>query len=94
MTNTYSLSFISDADLFNHVRETVEKYSFSIDLNGFNKNIVDPIKLTFDAKVYDKTVRDVIETVFAELEQLLSNLLNSLCLLAFKKYQGFEDFEC
>ena len=62
MINSYSLSFISDADLFNHVRETVEKYRFSIDLNEFNKNIIDPIKLTFDAKVYNKSVRDVIES--------------------------------
>ena len=37
---------------------------------------------------------DSINTVFSELEQLSPNLLNSLYLLAFKKYQGFEDFEC
>jgi Eco47II restriction endonuclease len=67
MTN-YGLSFISDADLFNHVKETVEKYRFTINLEDFNQNIVDPIKLTFDAKVYDKTIRDVIE--FEILRQL------------------------
>lgn len=67
MTN-YNLAFISDADLFNHVQETVEKYRFTIDLNEFNKNIIDPIKLTFDAKVYDKNIRDVIE--FEILRQL------------------------
>lgn len=64
----YNLSFISDVDLFNHVKETVEKYRFTIDLDEFNKNIIDPIKLTFDAKVYDKTIRDVIE--FEILRQL------------------------
>ena len=64
----YNLSFISDVDLFNHVKETVEKYRFIIDLNEFNKNIIDPIKLTFDAKVYDKNIRDVIE--FEILRQL------------------------
>jgi len=49
----YNLGFISDEDLFNHVKETVEKYRFKIDLKKFNKNLIDPIKLTFDSKVYD-----------------------------------------
>lgn len=66
--NHYNLSFISDIDLFNHVKETVEKYRFTIDLNELNKNIIDPIKLTFDAKVYDKSIQDVVE--FEILRQL------------------------
>ena len=44
----YNLSFISDQDLFNHVKETVNKYRFVIDLKEFNKNLVDPIKFSFD----------------------------------------------
>jgi hypothetical protein len=58
----YDLSFISNADLFNHVKETVEKYRFTIDLAVFNKNIIDPIKLTFDAKIYDKNIQQVVES--------------------------------
>jgi hypothetical protein len=58
----YNLSFISDQDLFNHVKETVEKYRFNIDLKKFNKNLVDPIKLTFDSKIYNKTVEEIIES--------------------------------
>jgi hypothetical protein len=34
----YGLSFISDEDLFSHVRETAEKYRFKIDLNKFNRS--------------------------------------------------------
>ena len=45
----YNLGFISNEDLFHHVKETVEKYRFKIDLKKFNKNLIDPIKLTFDA---------------------------------------------
>jgi len=37
------------------------KYRFQIDLEKFNHNLVDPIKLTFDAKVYHKTIAEVIE---------------------------------
>lgn len=57
----YNLDFITDENLFNHVKETVEKYRFRIDLEEFNKNLVDPIKLTFDSKIYRKDIADVIE---------------------------------
>ncbi len=58
----YNLNFISDENLFFHVKETVEKYRFKIDLKKFNKNLVDPIKLTFDSKVYGKTFEEIIES--------------------------------
>lgn len=57
----YGLSFISDIDLFNHTKETVQKYRFQADLNKFNKNLIDPIKLTFDSQVYGKSIKSVIE---------------------------------
>lgn len=44
----YQLGFISDQDLFNHVKETVNKYRFVIDLKEFNKNLVGSIKFSFD----------------------------------------------
>lgn len=56
----YNLGFISDKDIFKHVKETVQRYSANIDLKEFNKNIVDPIKLTFDAKVYGRTMEEVV----------------------------------
>lgn len=57
----YNLGFISNIDLYNHVQETVHKYRFKVDLAEFNKNLIDPIKLTFDAKVYNHLIEDVIE---------------------------------
>jgi len=57
----YNLGFISDEDLFSHVKETVEKYRFTIDLKKFNKNLIDPIKLTFDSKIYGKSLEETIE---------------------------------
>jgi hypothetical protein len=58
----YNLKFISDQDIFNHVKETVEKYRFVIDLKKFNKNLIDPIKLTFDSKVYGKSYEEIVES--------------------------------
>ena len=62
MLMKYGLSFISDENLFNHAQETINKYRFSIDLQEFNKNLVDPIKLTFDSKIYGKSIEEIIES--------------------------------
>lgn len=48
----YKLSFIKDQDLFNHIKETVDKYRFQIDFEKLNKNLLDPVKLTFDSAIY------------------------------------------
>ena len=53
---TYGLSFITDADLLHHVSETVNKYRFKIDLKKLNKNLLDPIKLTFDGLIYQGSI--------------------------------------
>jgi hypothetical protein len=60
-TGKYNLGFISDEDIYQHVADTVKQYRNSIDLKEFNENIVDPIKLTFDAKVYGKSIEETIE---------------------------------
>ena len=58
----YNLGFISDKDIFNHVKSTVLQYRRSINLKEFNKNIIDPIKLTFDSKIYGQTIAQTIES--------------------------------
>lgn len=58
----YNLGFISDASIYKHVKETVLLYKNFIDLKEFNSNLIDPIKLTFDAKVYGKTFEEIIES--------------------------------
>lgn len=57
----YNLGFISDENIYEHVKQTVQSYRREITLSQFNENIVDPIKLTFDSKVYGKTLRQAIE---------------------------------
>lgn len=60
----WELDFISREDFKKHIAETIKTYDDtlkSIDLNSFNSNIIDPIKLTFDSKVYKKSLEEVIE---------------------------------
>lgn len=70
----YHLGFISNQDIYSHVRQTVESYRREITLDQFNENIVDPIKLTFDSKVYGKTLRQTIEDeCFRQIDKSNSN---------------------
>ena len=72
----YNLNFISDKNLYDHVFETVNKYSFEMDLKKFNKNLIDPIKLTFDSIVYEQDLRETIENeVLRQLDKSNSNLI-------------------
>ena len=72
----YNLEFISDKDIYDHVRRTIESYRRNINLKEFNSNIVDPIKLTFDAKVYGKTMEQIIEDeCFRQIDKSNSNTI-------------------
>ena len=61
MDREYNLGFISDNDIRQHVKDTVMTYRTAISLGEFNRNIVDPIKLTFDSKVYQRPIETVID---------------------------------
>lgn len=53
------MNFISDEDFKNHIRETILQYGerlHSYDLQKFNGNVIDPIKLLFDKNIYGVTV--------------------------------------
>lgn len=58
----YNLGFLTDEEIYNHVKSTVLQYRRSINLKEFNKNIIDPIKLTFDSKIYGQTMAQTIES--------------------------------
>lgn len=58
----YNLGFISNKEIYGHVESTMMQYRRSIDLNSFNKNLIDPIKLTFDSKIYGQDLRQTIES--------------------------------
>lgn len=88
MTHKYNLGFISDEDIYAHVKNTVEAYRREITLDQFNENIIDPIKLTFDAKVYDKSIRQAIEDeCFRQIDKSNTNRIGYFHQNLFK-YAG------
>jgi len=85
----YDLGFISDEDLFFHVKETVEKYRFNIDLKKFNKNLIDPIKLTFDSKIYGKSLEETIELeIIRQMDKSNTNHIGYFHQNIFKYLDG------
>lgn len=59
----YDIDFIKYEDLKKHIRDTISKYEDTlkaINLRKFNKNVIDPIKFTFDSKVYKKEIEQII----------------------------------
>lgn len=59
----WNLKFITRENLKEHIKNTISTYEKTldgIDLSKFNSNIVDPIKMVFDSKVYRKNFEEVI----------------------------------
>lgn len=70
----YKLGFISSEDIYEHVKTTVEAYRREITLDQFNENKIDPIKLTFDAKVYGKTIQQAVaDECFRQIDKSNAN---------------------
>lgn len=64
----WDIPFISREDFKEHVKNTIKTYDNTlkgINLKSFNSNLIDPIKLTFDSKVYRKEIEEVIESEIA-----------------------------
>lgn len=59
----YRLPFISEEDFRKHVAQTLASYDASlrsVNLNEFNSNIIDPIKLLFDKSAFRKSFDDIV----------------------------------
>ncbi|MGF1772116.1 Eco47II family restriction endonuclease [Vibrio wakamikoensis] len=90
-SEAYGLGFISDEQLFEHVKDTVLKYRFKINLSQFNKNLLDPIKLTFDSKIYGKTIPEIIESEsIRQIDKSNTNHIGYFHQNIFKFFDGWE----
>lgn len=63
MQSNWDLDFITRDELKKHIKKTMKEYGEilkSINLKKFNSNLIDPIKLTFDSKIYNKEFKQLI----------------------------------
>jgi len=60
----FELDFISEENFEHHVAQTIRSYNSTlgtINLQSFNSNVIDPIKLLFDKSVYRKGFEEIVE---------------------------------
>ncbi len=87
----WNLGFITDSNLLLHVKDTVSKYKFTINLESFNSNLIDPIKLTFDAAVYGKNLDEMIEAeIIRQIDKSNTNHIGYFHQNIFKFIDGWE----
>ena len=72
-----SLSFISEENLQKHIAETIKSYGENLqswNIEKFNANIIDPIKLLFDKKVYGSSWEEIIKSeIFRQRDKSNNN---------------------
>ena len=74
---SWKLSFISEDDFTKHVASTIAQYDkklLPIDIEKFNSNIVDPIKMIFDKNVYQYSWEELISNeIFRQRDKAANN---------------------
>lgn len=94
MSDQYKLDFISQEDFEEHILSTLVKYQGcleSINLQKFNNNIIDPIKLLLDKHVFDKSYDDLITTeIHRQRDRTTVNIIGYFHQNMFKYIKGCE----
>lgn len=90
----WNIDFISRDDFKKHVVATIKSYEgnlTSFDLARFNKNLIDPIKLTFDKLVYSSSWEDIIKNeIYRQRDKSNTNSIGFFHQNIFKYIKGCE----
>lgn len=77
MYQQWPLSFISEQDFIEHVKETIRKYGSKLEpynVVKFNSNLIDPIKLIFDKMVYQSSWSEIVKNeIFRQRDKSNNN---------------------
>lgn len=74
----YGLDFLDEACFVELVRVTALRFRTAINLEEFNRNIVDPIKVGFDSRIYGRTVEQAVEDeVLRQIDKSNQNALGA-----------------
>lgn len=77
MYDIFPLTFISEEDLIEHVRKTIQAYGTKLEpfnIEKFNSNLIDPIKLIFDKMVYQSTWEEIVKNeIFRQRDKANNN---------------------
>lgn len=91
---SWNLSFISEQDFKDHVQATIMKYGEklqSFDLQRFNSNLIDPIKLLFDKTVYRTSWDEIVNNeIFRQRDKSNNNDIGYFHQNIFSYFKGCE----
>ncbi len=88
----WELDFISEEDFKSHVRNTIRHYGEKLapyNLERFNSNLVDPIKLIFDKMVYQYSWEEIIKNeIFRQRDKSNNNDIGYFHQCIFQYMRG------
>lgn len=94
MSSMWELDFISEEDFTSHVRKTILHYGEKLEaynLNKFNSNIIDPIKIIFDKAVYGSDWQTLISNeIFRQRDKSNTNEIGYFHQRIFSYVDGCE----
>ena len=88
----WELDFITEQDFKHHVQNTIQHYGEKLapyDLEKFNSNIVDPIKLIFDKTVYQYSWDEIVKNEIFRQRDKANN--NDICYFHQRIFQYIKD---
>ena len=87
-----SISFISDENLKKHIAETIKSYGENLqswNIEKFNANIIDPIKLLFDKNIYGSSWEEIIKSeIFRQRDKSNNNSIGYFHQKIFQYIEG------
>jgi len=90
----WDLNFISEDEFKKHVQATILKYDEklqSFDLQRFNSNLIDPIKLIFDKSVYKTSWEEIVNNeIFRQRDKSNNNDIGYFHQNIFSYFNGCE----
>lgn len=60
---SWSITFLSETDFIDHIQNTINHYGEKLlpyNVEKFNKNIIDPVKMVFDKAIYNQSWNELI----------------------------------
>ena len=88
----WTISFIKEAELRHHVAETIAAYGdklLSYDLEKFNSNLIDPIKMIFDKNVFQESWEELIKgEIFRQRDKANTNDIGYFHQRIFQYFDG------
>ena len=89
---SWDITFISEEDFIRHIQNTIAQYGAKLlpyDVEKFNSNLIDPIKMVFDKAIYGQTWEELIKSeIFRQRDKSQNNDIGYFHQRMFKYIRG------